>query len=211
MRSKSSELMARMKQFAEKYAMEHNGEMPSTREVGEAFGINKSTVSRYMTEMNELGMIRYDRGLTGTTRREQIQPTLRAFDVLGSIPCGTPEEREASVEATVGIPDFMLNGLSGEFYLLRASRDSMTDAGIDDGDLVLIHQQEEANPEDIVVALVDGVTSTLKRLKRDKETGECYLWAENETWPEEERIIHFQDLKIQGIAITAIKNLTKGR
>ena len=76
---------------------------------------------------------------------------------------------------------------------------------------MLIHQQEEANPEDIVVALVDGVTSTLKRLKREEKTGECYLWAENETWPEEERIIHFQDLKIQGIAITAIKNLTKGR
>ena len=84
----------------------------------------------------------------------------------------------------------------------------MKDAGIDTGDLVLIHVQEEARENDIVVALVDGETNTLKRLKYDQETGEYYLWAENQTWFEEERIIRFQDLKIQGVAITAIKNLT---
>ncbi len=210
MRSKSTELMVRMKQFAEKYAMEHNGEMPSTREIGEEFSINKSTVSRYMTEMNELGMIRYERGLTGTMRKEQIQPASRVFDVLGTVPCGTPEEREASVEASIAIPDIMLNGFKGDFYLLRASRDSMKDAGIDEGDLVLIHQQENAQEEDIVVALVDDGENTLKRLKRD-ENGKLYLWAENNDWETEERIIRFQSLKIQGIAITAIKNLTRNR
>ena len=210
MRSKSTELMEKMRRFAEEYAMHHNGAFPSTSEIGSEFSINKSTVSRYMTEMNELGMIRYDRGLTGTTREKEIQTASLCLDVLGSIPCGTPEEREASVEATIAIPDIMLNGLKGDFYLLRASKDSMKDAGIDDGDLVLIHQQEEANEGDIVVALVDDGESTLKRLKRD-ENGICYLWAENNEWEEEKRIIRFENLKIQGVAISAIKNLTGGR
>lgn len=210
MRSKSRELMARMRMFAEKYAMEHNGEMPSTREIGEALSVNKSTVSRYMTEMNELGMIRYDRGLTGTMRKEQIQPATRVFDVLGSIPCGTPETREASVEASIAIPDMMLNGYKGDFYLLRASGDSMKDAGIDEDDLVLIHQQEDAREGDIVVALVDDGENTLKRLKRD-QNGKPYLWAENRDWDQDQRIIRFHRLKIQGIAITAIKNLTGNR
>lgn len=208
MRSKNPELMEEMKQFAEDYAMSHNGELPRIKEVAEAFCVNKSTVSRYMNRMNELGMIRYDRGLTGTMRKEQIQPAARVIDVLGSIPCGTPEEREASVEASIAVPDMLLNGRKGDFYFLRADGDSMKDAGIDTDDLVLIHVQEEARENDIVVALVDGVTSSLKRLKYDQETGEYYLWAENQAWPEEERIIRFQDLKIQGVAITAIKNLT---
>lgn len=207
MRSKDTGLMEQIKKFVQDYAMYHNGELPSTREVGEELSISKSTAVRYIREMAERQMLQYDRGLTGTTRGKPMETASRMFDILGSIPCGTAEEREALVEGSIALPDMLLNGQKGSFYLLRADGYSMKDAGIGDGDLVLIHQQEEAREGDIVAALVDGWKSTLKRLKRDEKG--MYLWAENREWPEEERIMRFERLEIQGVAITAIKNLCK--
>ena len=206
MRSRNPKKMEQMMNYAEEYAMTHNGDLPTIREIGEAFSIDESTVSRYMKEMNELGMIRYDRGLKGIKQKQEIKRSSRVLDLLGSIPCGTPEEREASVEERTTVPDFMLRGLKGDFYLLRATGDSMVDAGIAEGDLVVIHQQEEARDGDLVAALVDGCESTLKRYRIDPK-GRPYLWAENRTWEDERRMIQCNSLKIYGIAITAVKNL----
>ena len=206
MRSKDPKLMDQMKKYVEEYAMTHNGDLPTIQEIGEAVAIDKSAVSRYMKEMNELGMIRYDRGLKGIMRKQGIEASSRILDLLGSIPCGTPEEREASVEASIAVPDYMLKGYKGDFFVLRATGDSMVDAGIAEGDLVVIHQQEEARDGDLVAALVDECESTLKRYRIDPK-GRPYLWAENRTWEDERRMIQCNSLKIYGIAITAVKNL----
>ena len=198
--------MEQIRKFVEDYAMTHNGDLPTVREIGEAVAIDKSAVSRYMNRMNELGMIRYDRGLKGIMRKQEIKASSRVLDLLGSIPCGTPEEREALVEDSIAVPDYMLKGYKGDFFVLRATGDSMVDAGIAEGDLVVIHQQEEARDGDLVAALVDGCESTLKRYRIDPK-GRPYLWAENNNWDEEKRVIRFESLKIQGIAITAVKDL----
>ena len=78
----------------------------------------------------------------------------------------------------------------------------MIDAGIDDGDLVLIHQQDTANEGDIVVALVES-ENTLKRLAYDERKNRYYLHPENETYDD----IYVENLSIQGVAVKVLKDL----
>ena len=84
---------------------------------------------------------------------------------------------------------------------MHASGDSMTGAGIDDGDLVLIRKQEEANNGDIVAAFVDGEGNTLKRYRQCENT--VFLHPENPKY----RDIPLKDCRIQGVAVSVIKNL----
>ena len=88
--------------------------------------------------------------------------------------------------------------------MLEVRGDSMADAGIEPGDLVLCRQQETANTEDIVAAYIRGEGSTLKRLCRDDEGP--YLWAENNDWSEESRFFG-REFDIQGVAIKILKKI----
>ena len=78
----------------------------------------------------------------------------------------------------------------------------MIDAGIDDGDLVLIRQQETADVGDIVVALVEN-ENTLKRLEYNERRGRYYLHPENETMED----IYVENLSVQGVAVKVLKDL----
>ena len=72
--------------------------------------------------------------------------------MLGEVACGIPKYAEENIETYLELPRQLVG--EGTFYILRASGDSMTEAGIDDGDLVVIRKQSAAEPGDIVVALV---------------------------------------------------------
>ncbi len=84
--------------------------------------------------------------------------------LVGKIAAGTPIEALEHVERNVGVPADMLS--SGEHFALSVEGDSMIDAGIHDGDLVVIRKQQTANDGEIVVALVADQEATLKRLRR---------------------------------------------
>ena len=86
-------------------------------------------------------------------------------------------------------------------FLLHARGDSMTGAGIDDGDLVLIRKQEEARNGDIVVAYLEGEGNTLKRYRIYGKT--IFLHPENPKY----RDIPLRECRIQGVAIRVIKSL----
>ena len=106
----------------------------------------------------------------------------------------------------IGIFDFNLVTFlfgSGSFYVLRASGNSMIDAQIDDGDLVIIREQENARLGDIVVALTDEEKNTLKRLCYNRETGEYYLHPENQALED----VYVKQLRVQGVATHVIKEL----
>lgn len=92
---------------------------------------------------------------------------------------------------------------SGDFYVLRASGDSMIDAEINSGDLVVIEKQQTANIGDIVVALTDDRLNTLKRLCFDEERNCYYLHPENAAYED----IYVQGLSVQGVARHVIKAL----
>ncbi len=115
----------------------------------------------------EPSVIDGDLGRVARTGRQdlgeaQYRPV--AVPVMGRIAAGTPIEAIQNHSHTIAVPPEMLGG--GEHFALEVRGDSMIDAGIFDGDTVLIHKQNSASNGEIVVALVDDEEATLKRLRR---------------------------------------------
>lgn len=100
-------------------------------------------------------------GLPGS---DSEAPAMVSIPVMGRIAAGTPIEAIQSHSNTISLPPDMLG--AGEHYALEVKGDSMVDAGIFDGDTVLIHKQNSASNGEIVVALIDDEEATLKRLRR---------------------------------------------
>ncbi|KKC34807.1 transcriptional repressor LexA [Devosia psychrophila] len=115
-----------------------------------------------------------------------------AIPVMGRIAAGTPIEAIQTHSHTIMVPPEMLG--AGEHYALEVRGDSMIDAGIFDGDTVLIKKQDQASTGEIVVALVDDEEATLKRLRRKGDT--IALEAANPAY--ETRIFPPHRVKVQG-------------
>ena len=175
MRSKSPELMSEIKKYIEDYYLQ-NRQSPSTTKIAEAVGIARGTAYKYLVEMAEKNMIEYDGQeiRTNVTRKYSGEQT--QTPIVGSIPCGSPQYEEENIEEYVSLPTAIFG--KGDFFILRASGQSMIEAGIDDGDLVVVKKQVEAKEGDIVVALVDN-QNTLKRYFRDDENKKIILHPEN--------------------------------
>jgi repressor LexA len=105
----------------------------------------------------------FKNSLAGSAIAEAAEAT--QLPLYGRIAAGTPIEALQSEGASVGVPASMLGG-KGEHYALEVAGDSMIDAGIFDGDTVIIQRCDTAENGSIVVALVDEVEATLKRLRR---------------------------------------------
>lgn len=112
--------------------------------------------------------------------------------VMGRIAAGTPIEAIQTHSHTVAVPPEMLGG--GEHFALEVRGDSMIEAGIFDGDTVVIHKQDTASNGEIVVALVDEEEATLKRLRRKGNS--VALEAANPAY--ETRIFGPDRVKVQG-------------
>ena len=192
--------MDRIKLFIED-CFEENHRMPTVREIAKEMNIAPSCAHRYLVEMAERGLILYSQGRMSTEKIDKMKLATNNAALVGSIPCGSPDEREAYVEDYMPLPVSIFG--SGDLYILRASGDSMIDAGIDDGDLVVIKEQNIAQIGDIVAALVKNSCNTLKRLEYDDERQSYYLHPENDNYGD----IYVDDLFIQGVAKHVIKQL----
>lgn len=199
MRSKSPELMKEICQYVEKYFLQ-NAISPSTTKIAEEVGVSRGTAYKYLIAMNEKGMIEYDgRNIqTDVTRKLNTESSQTA--IVGSISCGSPQYEEEDIEEYISLPTAIFG--KGDFYILHASGDSMIEAGIDDGDLVVVRKQNYADEGDIVVALVDN-QNTLKTFYRDKQNRKIILHPENESMED----IVVDSCYIQGIACHVIKVL----
>lgn len=150
MRSKSEELMLRIREYIEGY-FERYSSVPTVREIAGAMKIAVSSAHRYLVAMAEKDMVFYENGTLSTPKIRRMNPAVSPAAIVGSIPCGSPEKSPGG-----GIPAPVRVLLrQGDFYALRASGSSMTGAQIDDGDLVIIRQQHTAQVGEIVVALTD--------------------------------------------------------
>ncbi len=203
MRSKDPLLMDRIKAYVDSYALENGGKTPSTRAIGVRFGVSHVCAYNYLRTMDELGMLSYEKGIIRTNLTDKIE---RKNDLSpsfsGAIPAGLPDEVEARVEEYVSIPSIFTDNKKGQFYIMKVTGESMVDADIEDGDLVIIQKDKPARTGSIVAALVHGTSSTLKRLLSD-ERGQ-YLWAENNSWTDERRN-YGRDFAIQGVAVKIVK------
>ena len=126
-----------------------------------------------------------------------------ALDVpmMGRIAAGTPIEAISQVAHSVAVPGSMLSN-AGRHYALEVKGDSMIEAGINDGDVVVIREQEDAQNGDIVVALVDDAEATLKRLRRKGST--VALEAANPAY--ETRVYAADRVRIQGRLVGLIRS-----
>jgi repressor LexA len=204
MRSKSPELMGAIKEFVNRYYREHHT-APSTQTIGAAVGVTRNTVYRYLVEMNERGMLQYDKAIKSTEQITKCKTGYFSAPVVGSIRCGDPESEEELVEEYVSLPESVFG--KGRFYLLRAKGDSMVDAGIEEDDLIVIQIRHEAGEGDIVVALDPDGQNTLKRYGGyDEESGLYILEYMNEKrYPG--KVEKVRSFAVQGVARHVIKTL----
>ena len=188
-----------IEEFVNDYADANGGRSPSMTEIGEGIGLSKSTVSKYLNIMKSEGLIDFEghRGIF-TKQMRNVYDGLCSVPVLGEVACGSPILAEENIEEYVRLPVSLFG--KGDFFILRARGDSMINAGIEDGDLVLARKQDVAEYNQIVVALV-GDEATLKRFR--PQGGKIYLHAEN---PEYDDIV-LDSCLIQGVAVKIIKNI----
>ena len=121
--------------------------------------------------------------------------------IVGEIACGSPILAEQNIESYLTISGSFLG--IGEYFVLVAKGKSMIDAGIEEGDYVVVRKQNTAEEGQIVVALVNDGECTLKRYYLDKRKEKVRLHPEN---PEMEDLF-FPNVDIQGVAVKVIKNL----
>ncbi|MEM8629780.1 MAG: transcriptional repressor LexA [Pseudomonadota bacterium] len=123
------------------------------------------------------------------------------LEVMGRIAAGTPIEAISEVSHTVAVPGQMLSG-DARHYALEVKGDSMIEAGINDGDVVVIREGRTAENGDIVVALVEGQEATLKRFRRRGNA--IALEAANPAY--ETRVLPDDKVKVQGRLVGLIRS-----
>ena len=192
--AKSEERIQKIKEYILEFQFIYH-RTPTMEQIAKAVGTVKSNVYKYLSEMEERGILTRSKREIVINDTIQASPELNRVPILGNVSCGLPEYAEENFEEYVPLPVALFG--QGDFYLLRASGNSMIEAGI-----VLVKQQSTAEDGDIVVALVDNET-TLKRFYRDKKHRCCRLHPENSKMKD----IYVQDCTIQGVAQNVIKAL----
>ena len=167
--------------FLVDYAGRH-GYPPTVREIGEAVGLaSPSTVHAHLANLERAGLLRRDPTkpraleLVGQRRAAAGEGTVRVdvhrLPLVGEIAAGGPLLAEENIEDYLAVPEPLSRG--GEEFLLRVKGDSMVDAGILDGDIVVVRRQQDARDGDIVVALAGDDESadeaTVKRFYRERD------------------------------------------
>ena len=172
-------------EYLHEYVEEH-GYPPTVREIGEAVGLRSpSTVHAHLAQLERAGVLKRDptkpRAIELADRRRAGQPAeaeVRRLPLVGQIAAGGPLLAEENVEEEIGVPEPLSAGAD---FLLRVKGDSMIDAGILDGDIVVVQRREDARNGEIVVALAGDDESadeaTVKRFFR--EDGRVRLQPEN--------------------------------
>ena len=160
-----------------------HGYPPSVREIGAAVGLKSpSTVHFHMKGLEEAGVIVKAEGKTraislpGTSMgpvAEEEDPMTNQVPVVGSVAAGSPILAQECIEDYL---TFDTQGLSGEHFALRVRGESMLNAGILPGDLVVVHRQREAHNGEIVVALFEDEATVKTYRNRD---GHVWLLPEN--------------------------------
>ena len=202
------ELTGRQQQILDYIRSEihRRGFPPSVREIGEAVKLSSSsTVHSHLAALEKKGFIRRDpskpRALEVLDYRDAERGIdyrqVRAVPVVGQVAAGSPILAAENIESTMSLPAEMAEEST---FILRVRGDSMVDAGIFDGDFVVVRQQETADNGDIVVALV-GDDATVKRFYR--EADRIRLQPENPTMEP----IYARDVRILGKVVALFRRL----
>lgn len=200
--------------------MQRDGVPPSFEEMKDALDLrSKSGIHRLITALEERGFLRRlphkaraleivklpdsIAGASNVTRLPTRAPSAASaidLPVMGRIAAGVPIEAIQTASHEVAVPASMIG--SGDHYALEVRGDSMIDAGIHDGDVVVIRESASADNGDIVVALVEEQEATLKRFRRDN--GMIALEAANPAY--ETRLFRDDQVRVQGCLVGLIRS-----
>jgi repressor LexA len=190
--------------YIRKYSSDH-GYPPTVRDIGKAIGLtSSSTVHAHLANLEKLGVLRRDPTkpraleLLGDAARK-VMPGPSGLPLVGRVAAGAPILAEENIEDYVEVPQ-IAGGESGE-YVLRVSGDSMKNAGILDGDFVVVHRQDTAENGEVVVALV-GDEATVKRYYR--ESDHVRLQPENDAFEP----IRTREVAILGRVVGVCRRMT---
>ena len=189
------------------------GYPPSVREIGERVGLSSSsTVQSHLKTLERRGLLRRDptkpralvpadmvlRAVAPSARRESGPETI-SLPIVGRVAAGVPITAAENLEDTFVLPASFVRRSSGSF-MLRVKGDSMIDAAILDGDLIVVQPQPDANNGEIVVAMIDG-EATVKRFYR--EAGRIRLQPENRSMEP----IYVDDVTVVGRVEAVVRRL----
>jgi repressor LexA len=190
-------------EFIQSYSKKH-GYPPTVRDIGKAIGLtSSSTVHTHLANLEKIGILKRDpskpRALEVLVDKAKKVVGPSGLPVVGRVAAGAPVLAEENIEEYVEVPD-LAGGEVGE-YVLRVTGDSMRDAGILDGDHVVVRKQETARNGEIVVALV-GEEATVKRYF--KESDHVRLQPENDA----HEPIRTRDAQLLGRVVGVCRRVT---
>lgn len=202
MRSLNRQTLKEVKNFIDSfYKAEYK--YPTIRQIAAGVDISVGSAHRYLKELSDTGVIRYvARNSMETDVTRKVNTDRIPTALVGTIACGTPTLAEENIEEYVDLPSSIFG--TGEFFILRASGDSMIEVGIDSGDLVVIKRQSYARAGEIVVALLETET-TLKTYYPEPSKNRIRLHPENSSMKD----IIVKSCEIQGVATHIIKKVRK--
>ena len=191
-------------------SMQDRGYPPSVREIGEAVGLNSpSTVHNHLNTLQKMGFLRRDptkpraievRFDTNSEVAMERRPS-RHVPLIGDVAAGTGVLAQENVEDLIPIPTDFTG--EGDLFMLRVRGDSMTEAGILDGDFVVARQQTVAENGDIVVAGIPGDEATIKTFK--KSGNNITLVPSNSSM--KPMVFTSDEVQIYGILVTVMRKL----
>ena len=182
---------------------ENNGYAPSFEEIAETFNYNSlATVHEHLTNLERKGYIKrsYNESRAIEILPSDANPRAVELPLLGSVAAGMPIEAVASGES-LAVPESFLRK-SGQHYVLKVRGNSMVDAHISDGDFVIVNERRNADNGEMVIAMTNGTSATVKKFYREKD-GRIRLQPANETM--EPIYVNENDITIQGIVVGVLR------
>ena len=182
---------------------EQNGFAPSFEEIAENFSYNSlATVHEHLTNLERKGYIKrnYNESRAIEILPSEASPRAIELPLLGSVAAGMPIEA-LEVNETFCVPETLV-GRGGSHYVLRVRGNSMVDEQIRDGDFVVVNERQLADNGEMVIALLNGTSATVKKYYRERD-GRIRLQPANETM--QPMYVHENDVKIQGIVVGVLR------
>ena len=189
--------------FISSYLSSH-GYPPTVREIGKAVGLHSSsTVHAHLAKLETLGVLKRDptkpRAMEVLVERAKRAVRPSGLPLVGTVAAGEPILAEENIEDYLEVPD-MIGGEDGD-YILKVRGESMIDAGILEGDFVVVRPTETARDTEIVVALVGEDEATVKRYFREKD--HIRLQPENKSM----KPIRSRDVRLLGKVVGVFRSV----